>query len=513
MAMTDTRPAAGAEAAVASPAPVESAGLAGWLSTSDHKRIGRMWIATSLLFLVVGGVLGELLGAERLDTGADILKHGTFAQISTLHSETAVLLFLVPFFVGLATYLVPLQVGSPEIAFPRGTSTAFWGYLVSGGLLCGAYIADGGITGTTSTAVDLYLLALLMLAGSLALGILSVVTTAVTMRAPGLELLRVPLFTWSVLIGGGLLLLELPTLMARVIELFVTVHFSGDLPKGAYGGISWFWGLPSTYLLVVMAAGVLLEIVPVLSGRALRMHAAGVTVLGLLGIVGIGGWLFTSEATDDLLYVGIGLAAVIPALAHLGLLGDTARAGAPRLKAPFVLAMGAALLLLAGAVTGALQVIEPLHLAGTTWEAGQNHLVLFGAGALAAFAALWFWAPKLWGRHLSESAGFLVALLLLGGAVLVAAPDLVTGAAEDQPRAALEWERSDTVKTANAVSLAGGALGALGALVGIGAVAGAAIRRRGTAAVDDPWGGWTLEWRTSSPPPYHNFDEIPEISS
>src|SRR5688572_20449646 len=160
MAMTETRPAAAsAEDAVPAPAaPVEPAGLAGWLTTSDHKRVGRMWIATSLLFLLVGGVLGELLGAESLDSGADLLKDGTFPQIYTLHAESAVLLFLVPFFIGLATYLVPLQVGSPEIAFPRGSSTAYWGYLVSGLLLCASYVADGGITGTTSSAVDLYLL-------------------------------------------------------------------------------------------------------------------------------------------------------------------------------------------------------------------------------------------------------------------------------------------------------------------------------------------------------------------
>src|SRR3954467_14375540 len=133
MAMTETRPAPQATAEAPPQAvPADPAGIAGWLSTSDHKRVGRLWIASSLLFLLVGGVLGELLGAERLGSGADILKRGTFAQVSTLHSEAAVLLFLVPFFIGLATYLVPLQIGSPEIAFPRGSATAYWGYLVGG---------------------------------------------------------------------------------------------------------------------------------------------------------------------------------------------------------------------------------------------------------------------------------------------------------------------------------------------------------------------------------------------
>jgi heme/copper-type cytochrome/quinol oxidase subunit 1 len=236
-------------------------------------------------------------------------------------------------------------------------------------------------------------------------------------------------------------------------------------------------------------------------------------VLGLMGLLGIGGWLFDPAATDDLLYVGMGLAAVVPALALLGILGDTARAGTPALKAPLVLSLAAALLLLAGAAAGAVEVIEPLDLAGTTWEAGQVHLVLFGGGVLAAFAGLWFWAPKIWGQHLSERAGFLVALLVLGGTVVLAAPDLVAGAAEDQQRGALEWESSDTVDAANAVSMAGGGIGALGVLVALGAIAGAALRKRGVPAVADPWGGWSLEWRTSSPPPYHNFDETPEVSA
>lgn len=510
MAMTETRPAAATDPAlVATPAPVEPAGLAGWLSTSDHKRVGRLWLATSLLFLVGVTVLRELLAIERLQSGADLLTDGTDVQVFLLHGEALALLFAVPFFIGLATYLVPLQVGSPEIAFPRGSATAYWGYLVSAGLLVGAYAADGGYTGTTPSSVDLYLLSLGVLALSLGLGAVSAVATVLTMRAPGMTLLRTPLFSWSVLIGGGLLLLQLPILLAGVIELFIPFHYAGDL--GPYDEIRFLWGLPAVYGLVVMAAGVLLEVVPTLSRRPLRFHAAGVVVLGLLGVLGIGGWLVEPAAVDDLLYVGMGLAAVIPALALLGTLADAARAGTPAISAPLVLAVASALLLLAGAAAGAVQVIEPLELATTTWEIGQSQLVLFGAGALAAFAGLWFWAPKIWGAHLDERVGFLVALLILGGAVLTAGPDLVTGAAEDLPRGALEFEETDLVTAMGGVGVAGAALGALGVLAGSMAVLAAGVRRRGTPAVDDPWGGFTLEWTTSSPPPPHNFGEAPVI--
>lgn len=519
MAMTETSaapqpgaggPAAAADEPVAAPAaPAEASGLAGWLSTSDHKRVGRLWLATSLLFLLVAAVLGELLAVEGLDSGADVLKDGTFAQVFTLHHEALALLFVVPFFLGLATYLVPLQVGSPEIAFPRGSATAFWGYVVSALLLCASYAADGGITGTTPSSVDLYLLSLVVLAASLTLGAISVVTTVITMRAPGMTMLRTPMFSWSVLVGGGLLLLQLPILAARLIGLFIPFHFAGDV--GDYEGIAWTWSLPGVYVLVVMVGGVILDVVTTLAGRALRFPIAGIVVLALLGVRGIGGWLVEPEAIDDLLYVGIGLFAVVPPLALLGTAGDAARMGSPKLKAPLVLAMSAGLLLLLGGAAGAVQVIEPLELAGTAWETGTTHLVLLGAGALGAFAALWFWAPKIWGAHLSEGAGFLVALLLLGGSVLVAAPDLVTGASEDLPRGALEFEETDVVTAAAGVEVAGAALAAAGAVVGILAVLGATARRRGTPAVDDPWGGFTLEWTTTSPPPPHNFEETPEV--
>src|SRR5687768_14784989 len=148
MAMTETRPAPPAPAeAAAEVAPSDPPGLAGWLMTSDHRRIGRLWIVTSLLFLVAGGVIGSVLGLERVESGFNILDSGSFSQVYTLHGEVTVLLFLVPLVLGIATFVVPLQVGSPEIAFPRGSATAFWLYLVSGGILVASYIADGGPTG------------------------------------------------------------------------------------------------------------------------------------------------------------------------------------------------------------------------------------------------------------------------------------------------------------------------------------------------------------------------------
>lgn len=503
MAMTETRPSAAEAPAPVQPvaAPADPPGVAGWLTTSDHKRVGRLWIGTSLLFLLLGTVLTALLGLEGTESGLDIFDGTSFGQVATLANEAVVLLFLAPMFLGLATFLVPLQVGAPEIAFPRGSAAAYWLYLTSAGVLVASYLADGGPTGGSRDAADLWALALLGVLLSLVIGLVSVLTTALAMRGPGMTLLRTPTFTWSVLVGGSLTLLTLPVLAANLIDQYVSHHFGADF--GNYQTeVAWLWSIPSVYLLVVPVAGIALDVVPVLARNRVRMHAAALTVIGLLGVVGVGAWAQVPESFDDVLYVAMGLVAVVPALALFGLVGDTARGGKPALKAPLLLSLGALLLLLLGAVAGALLAIDPLELQGTTWVTGQMQLLVLGAGLLGGLAALWWWAPKLWGVQLPEGAGMLAFLAGFGGSLLLAVPQLVNGLANDLPLRSADFE-DDAVAALNGVSAAGAVLLALTGLLVALVLLGAA-RKRG-AVSDDPWGGYTLEWATSSPPPVENF--------
>jgi heme/copper-type cytochrome/quinol oxidase subunit 1 len=509
---TDTTAPAGSTAN-GHPGPEASAGrppagLAGWFSTDDHKRIGRLYLATALVFLLVGGVLGAVLGVERINSGLQVLTDDTFGQVYTLHGEVAVLLFLVPFFLGLATYLVPLQVGSPDVAFPRGSATAYWAYLIGGSTLLAAYVANGGPGGGSDVGVDLYLLSLALLTVAYCVALVSILTTILTLRAPGMTLARTPLFTWSLLVGGGLTLLASPVLLAQLIELFVHHHFTGDFGDlGSYARIEWFWAVPQVYLLAVPAAGVAAEIVPVMVRGRLRRHLSGIGVLVALGVLGFGAWSPPAAASGNFLYVVVGLAAVLPALALVGLLGDTVRRGTFVRKAPLLLALGAVVHLLLGALAGAMQVIPGLQLRGTAWEAAQVHYTLYGAATLAAFAALWYWAPKIWGVHLSDAAGTAAFALTFWGAILLAAPDLVTGLFFDQRLQAGQFDDSGLVQVLNGVSALGGALAVLGALVVAGELFARAGRRQGATAPADPWGGHTLEWATTSPPPPGNFAE------
>jgi cytochrome c oxidase subunit I len=520
MSMTETREATGATSVGATAAdepslPPEPIGPAGWLTTADHKRIGRLYLVTSLAFLVVGSVVGAILGAERIDSGLAILSEGTFEQVHTLHGEVAVLLFLVPFFIGLATYLVPLQVGAPDLAFPRGAATAYWTYLVSGLVLIGAYIADGGFTGGDAVAVDMYLLALIALALSTCVALVPVLTTIVTERAPGMTMLRTPLFTWSILVGGGLTLLTTPVLIARLTELLIAHRYGGEV--GSYADISWFWSVPTIFLLTVPAAGVALEVIPVIGRSRYRVHAAGIVILGAMGALGFGAFARLEEATTgigSIIYVAMGLAALLPALALVGLLGDTLRRGRLALSASMLLALGAVIHLFLGALAGATSVIEPLELDGTVWQAAQIHYTLYGGAVLSAFAALWYWAPKIWGFHLGEIAGKAVFALTFLGALLLAAPDLVSGLVEDQALRSATFDDGGLQVALNGVSLLGGVLGVLGILVAVGDVMGRVGRRKGLRATDDPWHGHTLEWATTSPPPPGNFvGTVPVVTS
>ncbi|MBI1843002.1 MAG: cbb3-type cytochrome c oxidase subunit I, partial [Actinobacteria bacterium] len=335
--------------------------------------------------------------------------------------------------------------------------------------------------------------------------IVIILATILAMRAPGMTLMRTPLFSWSFLVGGGLTLLATPVLIAHLVELYVTHHFGGSL--AATTGTGWFWAVPQVYVLAIPALGVALEVIPVLAGSRLAPRGASLIFIGLAGVLGFGAYAQVGPIFDDALYVGMGLAGVLPILGLLGLVGDTMRRGKFSVKAPMLMALGSLLLFLIGAGAGAASVIDALELRGTVWGVGQAHLILEGAGVSAAFAALWFWAPKIWGITLNDVAGKLVFLFTFAGALMLAVPDLVNGLVEDQAIGAIDIESGSSVAAMNGVASAGGALILLAVVVTLGALVSAFARRKSNPVVDDPWDGFTLEWSTTSPPPPANFDE------
>jgi heme/copper-type cytochrome/quinol oxidase subunit 1 len=521
--MTVTETTAVVEAPAA--APNEGRGLAAVLGSGDPRTIGRLFIGTSLVFLLATGITGALVSAERLDTAGLDLLEDSLGQIFTLHSIGGVFLFALPLVIGILAVVVPLQIGASTVAFPRALAASYWTYLVSGGLVIAAYAMNGGPFGGDTDGIDLFLTSLVAVLLALATATVVLVTTVATLRAPGMTLRRTPLLSWSTLVGGVVWLLTLPVLAAIVVLLYVDHRWGeGQLLAGEGGGIyeriRWAFFQPTVFTFAIPALGMIADVVPVFARRRLQLHAVAMTAIGLYAALSLGAWAqlaYTlSGSSDDptpWLHDVPWVGTAFLSLAAFGVLvllwADTLRRGAVVVGSPLLLATVAVIALGVGALQRALTAIEGLELFGTTWSTAEAHHVLIGLTA-ASFAALAFWAPKIYGRLLPEGAARALAGALLLGAVLLDVPDMISGFLDQSAQFLGVGDDVSTIEALNAASLAGGVLLGLGAVGFVGLLL---APRRGDAPGDDPWSGHTLEWTTSSPPPVGSFASLPPITS
>jgi heme/copper-type cytochrome/quinol oxidase subunit 1 len=517
------------EAAAAPALSAPPTGLAALVGSGDPRTVGRLFIGTSLLFLLVAGVAGVLIGFERIDlSGIEVLDRDIVQQVFTLHSTAGVFLGVLPLLIGLATAIVPLQVGASTIAFPRASAAAYWTFLVSGGIVLASYALDGGPFGNDSEAVDLFVVAFIALLVALAVATVSVVTTVLALRAPGMSLRRMPLFSWSILVGGTVWLLTLPVLAGVLLLVYLDLRYGQQFLGGSggiYNRIAWVFWQPTVYAFAVPALGIIADIIPTFARRRHQQHRVAMVLIGLFAALGFGAWAqlgFSIDGSDspaewlyDGPWIAVGVLALLPIVGLLGLWAATLGRGTVRLGSPLILALFAGLVLAAGVAAGVVTVIEEADVATTTWMTGQSYLVLVGT-LVAATAGLAFWAPKVYGKLLPDGLVRLGGTLLALGA-LVAGIGYGVAGLYDQPRVVAAdgtvsgVSEVDLVETLNLVGAIGLALAVVGAL----AVATALLKpaRRGDGPGDDPWEGHTLEWATSSPPPIGNFAALPEITS
>lgn len=514
---------AGATSALAPPPP--ASGFAALLGTGDHKTIGRLWITTSFVFLLVAGVSGGVLGIERIDvSGIDVLDTDVFAQVFSLHAVAGVYLFLVPLLLGLATYVVPLQVGSSAIAFPRAAAASYWTYLLGGGTVLAAYLADGGPFGADPEAVELFIAAMIAVLVALTMATICVATTGLALRAPGMGLHRAPLFTWANIVAATLWVLTLPVLAGILVLVYIDHRYGQTFLGGSdqvLQRMAWSWSQPSVAVFAIPVLGIVGDVVPVFARTRITMHRIAMGAIGVFGAVSFGAWAMPGFAprnsadlplnyVDEVPFVAFPVFGLLAALAFTGLLADTLRRGSPKLASPLIWGVSALLMLLAGMANGVLVSIDPLDLVGTTAMAAQVHYVLV-ATLLGLFGGVAYWAPKIWGRNLPEGASKALAAGGLLGTIGLCLPDLVSGFLDQVNRFGGAADNVDAIEALNLVSVAGGGLVivvALGFLVLVGATS-----MGGAAAGDDPWEGHTLEWATTSPPPVANFAEVPAVTS
>ena len=439
MTVTEAPRAAAVEAAAAPSPSAPPVGLAAVVGSGDPRTVGKLFVGTSLLFLLASGVVGALVGFEQYQADtAEIFGAETAVRMFTLHSTAGLFLGVLPLLLGLATAVVPLQVGASTVAFPRASAAAYWTWLVAGAIALATYGFDGGPFGTEVDAVGLYIAALVAVAVALVVATVSVVTTVLTLRAPGLSLRRTPLFSWSMLVGGTVWLLTLPVLAAGLLLAYLDLEYGDGFlggPGGLYNRIAWLFWQPTLYVFAVPALGVIADIVPVFAQRRHQRHRTAMGLLGLAAALGFGAWAqlgvdLDGAPTAPWLHEGpwivVGFLAIVPVLGLLLLWTGTLALGRVRLSTPLILAVFAGLLVFLGTAAGAATAIESADLDGTTWMTAQSLLVLLGA-TVAGLAGVAFWAPKLYGKLLPDAVVRLGATLLTLGALVAAVPLAVAG--------------------------------------------------------------------------------------
>jgi len=510
-----------------------SGGLVGWLTTSDHKRVGILYIGAALAFFFLSGLLALVMRAELAAPGLQVLDRDTYNELFTMHGTGMMLFFGTPIVVGLANYFVPLHIGAPDMAFPRMNAFSFWLFLTGAlvafsGFLTASGAAAFGWTGyvplsnatfSPGSGADLWIVGLLLGGVSTTLGAVNLIATIYGMRAPGMSMLRMPIFVWNILVTSALILFTFPVLTAALAALFIDRNLGGHFFDPAFGGdpilwqhLFWFFGHPEVYILILPFFGVVSEIIPVFSRKPLFGYRGFVFATLLIGAYSFSVWahhMFTTGAINNPFFSATSMLIAVPTGVKFFNWIATMWRGQLRFPTPMLFCMGFLLMFLIGGISGVFLSSPPIDYAvhDTYYVVAHMHYVLFGGSVFAMFAGFYYWFPKMSGRMMNERLGKLHFWLMLIGFNMTFFPQHQLGLDGMQRRIA------DYARPFADLNL----LSSIGAFViGVSMIvflANLVAARRGPRAGDDPWRGNTLEWATSSPPPHHNFTRLPPIRS
>ena len=496
-----------------------------WVTSSDHKKIGRLFIGWSLVHAIEVAVLGAIFGLERMSPSSMQIFSGDAAlQMTWLFRHVLVLGLIAPLFIGIAIAVVPMQIGSKAISFARLAQFGFWAWLFGSALVLVSVIGNGGPNGGNADMVDLFLLGVgLLIVGLLAASV-SLATTILTSRAPGMSLDMMPAFSWSALVSSIATLLSLPVAIASIIYLYVDhshAQVAFDAGKGIETWLGWVYSAPQTVVFVIMALGVLAEIAPV-AGRVRQPQRPIVLAgLGLVSAAIIGAVTQTSHVlvlsgtngdklTSTVLFLltsGLPLLGVLITIA-VSLL--SIKEGRPQISAAFAFAILGSIMILAGVAGVFVGNIEKAGLANSAFVEGITVYLAFG-GLLVALGALTHWAPKLWGVVLDDKKVLGLTGLGLIGTVLAALPLYIAGFANQPAYAVNGFDYDGPVALWNVLAAAGAGIIVLTVLAYVALLITAV--RAGVGASDDPWDAHTLEWSIPSPAPTNNFASLATVSS
>jgi cytochrome c oxidase subunit 1 len=509
-----------------------------WLTTTDHKRIGILYIATSLVFFGAGGILALLMRAQLATPNEHIVTQNSYDELFTIHGTTMIFLVVVPILAGFGNYLVPLMIGAKDMAFPRLNALSYWLFLFGGITLYMSFLAKGGPASASWTmypplsekdfspghGVDLWILSLHLLTIASLIGAINFVVTIVNMRTAGMSWMRMPLFIWSIATYAILLILVLPVLSGGLTLLLIDRNFAGaHFFKPGSGGsavlfqhVFWFFGHPEVYIMVLPAFGMISEIIPVFARKPIFGYkAVAFSTLGIafFSMLVWAHHMFTTgygSGLNGFFMVSSVLIAIPTGVKILNWLATTWR-GNISFDTPMLFALGFIALFVIGGLTGMYVAAFPLdwQLHNTYFVVAHFHYTLVGGSVFAIFGGLYYWWPKMFGRKLDEKLGKLNFWLLFVGFNVTFFPQHLVGML-GMPRRIYTYSEGGLWEWYNLVSTIGSGIMALGILVFVWNV----IASRKAARVgNDPWVADTLEWYATSPPPEHNFDSVPYVTS
>jgi len=515
-----------------------------WVVTVDHKRLGIMYITLALGFLVVGGIEASLIRLQLAVPDAHFISPEVFNTLFTMHGTTMVFLMGMPILAGFANYLVPLQIGARDLAFPRLNSFAFWitcfgglllysSYITAPALFGGAAAPDFGWFGyaplteptySRGNAADYWIVGLIIVGfGSIA-GAVNVGTTILTMRTKGMTLGRMPLFTWITLVTQSMILIVVSPLTATLILLFLDRALGAHLFDTQAGGSAvlwrhffWWFGHPEVYVLMLPGFGFVSEIIPVFSRKVIFGYPIMVAATVAIGFISLGVWahhMFAvgmSPAANTFFAVSTGLVGVPTGIKLFNWIG-TMWGGRIRMATPMLFCIAFLLQFLCAGITGVMLSVVPFdwQLTETYFVVAHFHFVLIGGLLFTVFAAIYYWFPKVTGRMLDERLGKWHFWLFLIGFNLTFISQHFAGML-GMPRRIYTFLPERGLELWNLIS----SVGVPFQLAGVACLVWNIIRsfRRGAIAGGDPWDAWTLEWATSSPPAEYNFAELPVVRS